>query len=109
MFLDEVFRLHKLVSHFMEHQEADHSIGLVQFLRLHYFDPGHDRTDPTHHASLPLHNHADTPSTLVFKGHVEQIGITLLVPAPVQEFGNALVDFHESVPFAAIFQPPRAA
>ena len=109
MFLDEVFRVHKLVTHFLEHHEADHSIGLTQFIRLHYFDPRHDRTDPTNHASLPLHNHADAPVSIVFKGQIEQIHVAFSVTAPLRKFRSASVDVSGHSPLGAIFQPPREA
>lgn len=108
MFLDQVLRVRQLVSHYLEHRGHDH-IGLGRFLALHYFDPGHDKTDPEHHASLPLHHHADTVDTIVFKGMVEHIQVSLAGPVEERYYSSIIADHHGHMPSFSVFQPPKTA
>jgi|GEM_PF-6008973 len=84
-------------------------MGLGHFLALHYFDPGHDRTDPVHHAELPLHHHADTVDSIVFKGMIEHFQVSLSTPAEERSYRSIIVDHHGHTPCFSIFQPPKSA
>ncbi|HOZ41149.1 MAG TPA: hypothetical protein PLL25_10110 [Flavobacteriales bacterium] len=52
----EVFRIPALFKHYAEHQQqGGDRPGMTEFLLLHYFDNGHEESDPKGHAELPFH------------------------------------------------------
>jgi hypothetical protein len=54
--LMEVFRVPALCDHYSEHcTRIGEDVGVIDFMLLHYFDPGHEESDPTGHAGLPFH------------------------------------------------------
>lgn len=74
--LIEVFRAPALQEHYAEHQQrAEGKLTVVEFVLLHYCDPGHEASEPAQHAKLPFHG-ASGHSPL-FTGH------SLALPGPM--------------------------
>jgi hypothetical protein len=105
----ELIKVGNLYRHFMEHRESGGNIGLLQFVRLHYFDAKHQASDPLTHETLPLQQSAGHLLTIVFQSPSEPIHITGY---------SDLAAVHMSLPPAMalpdgppglIFQPPRHA
>jgi hypothetical protein len=65
----ELFRLPLLIEHFLEHQEQEGKLSLIDFLHLHY-STEHKNVDSTEHNQLPFKNHQDgfqhPPLNIVF-------------------------------------------
>ncbi|WP_143166880.1 hypothetical protein [Pedobacter caeni] len=50
----EVFKMPKLVSHFLRHHELDERIGVLDFLAMHYFGQDIDDDDQKEDMELPF-------------------------------------------------------
>ncbi len=105
----ELIKVGNLYSHFMEHREAGMQMSLVQFVRLHYFDPKHQASDPQTHETLPLQQATGHLLTIVFQSPAEPIHISGYGDITAIHFtlppSKALPDGTPGV----IFQPPRLA
>ncbi len=54
----ELFRLPLLIEHFLEHQEQEGKLSLIDFLHLHY-STEHNNSDTDEHNQLPFKNHRE--------------------------------------------------
>jgi hypothetical protein len=105
----ELIKVGNLYRHFMEHRDAGSDMGLLQFIRLHYFDTKHQASDPLTHETLPLQNAAGHLLTIIFQSPAEPLHITGYHDAnavsftlpPTMALPDGLTGF--------IFQPPRQA
>ena len=105
----ELIKVGNLYRHFMEHREAGSEISLLQFVKLHYFDPKHQASDPLTHETLPLQQATGHLLTIVFQSPTEPIHIICYGDMAATQFalqpGKALPDGTTGF----IFQPPRHA
>jgi hypothetical protein len=105
-FLNELLKFRNLIGHYQEHQQNGSIIDFAGFIRLHYFDPMHEGTDPKNHDSLPLHQ-SSVYMNFVFQSPVEVLTISY------PEFNSGISYFTEYSDFlpqyncSAIFQPPK--
>lgn len=60
-FLGEGVKSLNLVEHYLMHRSRGEVSGLSEFIRMHYFDPGHRRSDPLRHDHLPLQQASANP------------------------------------------------
>lgn len=105
--LAEAFKVVNLVEHFRMHREEGEGMGLIRFIRMHYFDPTHESSDPVKHQQLPLHQ------TVV---HVSlAVGVapeTVSLPDLAREseigFHSRVASFHPQHEQVSVFQPPRS-
>jgi hypothetical protein len=104
--LVEMVKVANLLEHFQMHRSRGEVSDLYGFIRMHYFDPEHRRSDPGHHARLPLQQISSNPIP-VFHPQTHYISIASLEP-PATDLPVAR-EAHHTV-FAGgsdIFQPPR--
>lgn len=105
----ELIKVGNLYRHFMEHRETGGGIGLLQFVRLHYFDPKHQASDPLTHETLPLQQTTGHILTIIFQSPSEPIHIPGYGDVTAVHFvippSGALPDGTPGF----VFQPPRYA
>lgn len=104
--LAEALKVVNLVEHFQMHREEGEDMGLVRFIRMHYFDPTHESSDPVKHRQLPLHQTA-VHVTVAMGTTPEPVHL----PSPAREAEPGLharvPSFHPQYDRVSVFQPPR--
>ena len=104
--LGEILKTVNLVQHFRMHLESGEVGSLAEFLRLHYFDPNHQASDPQQHERLPLQQ-ASPHAGFVFHLQTE---VPLLSGISQSEHRTGSSFHTVSLPAnnpSSIFQPPR--
>ena len=105
----QLLRIPFLVKHYQTHQQADPSMTLGQFLRIHYIDPATDTDDYQQDQQLPLRSMDCT----VLHASLCEMHHPVLEIAPPPVAIKEFFDYHETNKplFRAfdIFQPPRHA
>jgi hypothetical protein len=107
-FLNEIIKVNSLMEHFSEHAKGKNPLGLVQFIKLHYFDTKHQNSDPKRHASLPLYQ-PTAEFSIAFQSPIEifQMNVFLEnISADYNPTNKALLPQFNQV---SVFQPPRFA
>jgi len=105
-FLSELVKFNSLIEHFIEHEKGSNPLTMVEFLKLHYFNPNHESSDPKRHASLPLHQ-SNISFTVVYNSPADPLQ---LGPFPVTSsikftlISKGLTPQYKQV---SVFQPPR--
>jgi len=105
-FLSELVKFNSLIEHFVEHEKGSNPLTMMQFLKLHYFNPKHESSDPKRHASLPLHQ-SNISFTVVYNSPADPI---LLASFPeifsidFTPINKRLTPQYKQV---SVFQPPR--
>ena len=109
-FLAEMVKIPILLEHFQEHKAVNQNLGFIAFLKMHYGDPEHQKSD-ARHDTLPLKAHTSA--------HAETFVCLLETPPSVfepisQDIGNKIRilknnQFSDSKIRFSIFQPPRLA
>jgi hypothetical protein len=104
--LAEAVKVVNLIEHFQMHREEGEGMGLLRFIRMHYFDPSHERSDPVKHQQLPLHQ---TVIHFAMAAGIVSEPATLPPIAWELEKGfhsrvSSFIPQHERV---SVFQPPR--
>jgi hypothetical protein len=107
-FLAEMVKIPTLIEHFQEHKTANEKLDFFTFLKMHYSDPEHQKSD-ARHDNLPLKVHSSA--------HAEIFVFSLEAPPSVSEpiFQNienktqAIKNhqFSDSKIRFSVFQPPR--
>jgi len=101
----ELMKMGNLYQHFQMHRQQGSDMGLVTFIRLHYFDPAHESSDPQNHQSLPMQGghlvsvvFHQPASEIIIHPTIES-GITIYsrMKDPGSSKGNPI----------SVFQPPR--
>jgi hypothetical protein len=104
----EVFKMPKLVSHFLRHHELDKRIGVLDFIAMHYLGQDIDDDDQKEDMELPFKK-LECPTI-----------IQLAIPAgkiTIQKAGSVLIAnqnwsiqkyLHSNPEQGAFFKPPRA-
>ena len=105
--LGEVVKLANLADHYRMHILANQGMTLMDFIRLHYFDPSHEASDPSKHQHLPLHLGTSLVSII---GFIRTESITLPEPLAVvlSSFHSLQQDIAPQSTLIDIFQPPRS-
>ena len=107
-FLAEMVKIPSLIEHFQEHKEINENLDFFTFLKMHYSDPEHQKSD-ARHDSLPLKVHTSA--------HAETFVFSIETPPSVSEpyFQNIenktqaikTHQFSDSKIHFSVFQPPR--
>jgi hypothetical protein len=95
-----------LVHHYYEHEKEGHPLGMIGFLKLHYFDRQHEDSDPQNHKSLPLH-HTTLQNIIVYSAPAESISIDAFSELASFELNPIEKVFYPQFSHFSIFQPPR--
>ena len=105
-FLTESMKIHSLIQHYIDHENGDSPIGIIGFLRLHYFDSNHESADPKKHQSLPFH-HTTLQNNIVYSAPLESMSLDTFIELisidlnPIEKVMSS--QFNQF----SIFQPPR--
>jgi hypothetical protein len=105
--LGQLFKLPVLVIHFMEHQERDRSVDLLDFLSMHYWGQDIDDNDQDRDLQLPFKTVEQHTIAQVIVTHPYQIIIekpTVLANTSQPVFSET--DLNNPA-LAALFRPPR--
>jgi hypothetical protein len=105
-FLGELVKFNSLIEHFVEHEKGSNPLTMMQFLKLHYFNPQHESSDPKRHASLPLHQ-SNISFTVVYNSPADPIQLAPFSEIFSKDFtpiNKGLTPQHKQV---SVFQPPR--
>jgi len=104
--LSEVVKMANLLDHFIMHKDKGEVSDWAGFLRMHYFDPEHRRSDPGHHERLPL-QHA-TPHAMPLFITADEYPLLASIDPPTSLSPVAIMPAHHPVAASYdIFQPPR--
>ncbi len=109
--LQQLFKLPVLVQHYYEHKQIDKNIGVIAFLKLHYFEEedGAD-ADDKRDQQLPFKSVADfiSPTTTNANptAHTEIVIKPEITGKPVQNPVNKTLISSQFL--SAIWQPPKA-
>ncbi len=101
---------HHFVHHLTCHQEK---IGIVDFVKLHYFDHEHHETDHAEHENLPFQHHHHDQKNLAPQTPCLLPPFHTIVAFPKLEIvSNSLISqsqqWHSSSYLGDIWQPPKA-
>jgi hypothetical protein len=105
-FLNEVVKINSLVHHYYDHEKEGFPLGMIGFLKLHYFDSQHEDSDPKNHESLPLH-HTSLQNIIVYSAPAESISIDAFLDLPSFDLNPIEKVFYPQFNQFSIFQPPR--
>ena len=105
-FLTESMKIHSLIKHYFDHESGDSPIGIIGFLRLHYFDRNHENADPKNHQSLPLH-HTTLQNNIVYNAPSESISIDAFIELASIDLNPNEKTMSSQFNQFSIFQPPR--
>jgi hypothetical protein len=107
--LGEAFKLPALFAHFLEHRERDSSVGLGDFISMHYWGDDRNADDQERDMQLPYKKICDPASYE-----------TAPIPAGITVFEKQVRFTHETAPLpmrdfrlsdpakGCLFKPPRA-
>jgi hypothetical protein len=103
----ELSSLPSLIKHYQQHKSrTSEPLSLLSFLKLHYANPGHQKSDPVNHGSLPLQHQGNSSP-------VDEI-VNLITTENTATFclssDNISISFPDSLPenlfSSGIFHPP---
>lgn len=106
MDLHELGKIPDLVSHFMEHREAEDAMGVLEFVAFHYGKQSHTPTDGH---TLPFQDH---PCCMVFHSfntEVEPFIFHFTAVYSNQEYIDTYTYPFTSLFAVTIWQPPNSA
>jgi hypothetical protein len=105
--LAELMKVVNLLDHFRMHVKSGEVKDLAEFIQLHYFDPVHEQSDPSHHKHLPLQQVTPHISS-VFSYVMESVCIPLPEFATFETPAVHTSGFLPQTHPLSVFQPPRA-
>jgi hypothetical protein len=106
--LSQLFRLPILVAHYMEHQQLDRSISILDFLSMHYWGQDINDNDQDRDMQLPFKTGEQNTNAQVVVIPSFQINIGK-PPVTVRSSQPVISDADLTNPaLAALFRPPRA-
>ena len=106
--LADLSHLPELLSHYQKHKSESPGVTFLEFLRLHYDDPGHLASSPSDHQDLPFskrHHH---------RGSIQIVHDPTIIPTQITPFvlieikGVFDTIIHPNKVASPIWQPPRA-
>jgi hypothetical protein len=106
--LGELVKLANLYEHFQMHRSMGGGMDLSNFIRMHYFDPEHQQSDPDTHRQLPLQQ-AGCHVNFVFQYPDEPMSLPLIGSPEISAFHPCMTDMSPQYTHINIFQPPRTA
>jgi hypothetical protein len=101
----ELMKMGNLYQHFKMHQEQGIEMGLVSFIRLHYFDPEHQSSDPQNHQSLPMQG--GHLISIVFHQPVSDIIIHPTSVSRITTYSRMEDSGYSKGNPISVFQPPK--
>jgi len=104
--LAETVKVVNLVEHFRMHREEGEDMGLLRFIRMHYFDPSHERSDPVKHQQLPLHQTV-IHVTVALGNASDPHSIPSIDWEAEKGYRPLVSSFHTQFEQVSVFQPPR--
>lgn len=106
--LSQLFKLPVLVSHYLEHQQRDQSIRMMDFLSMHYWGQDINDNDQDRDMQLPF-KHVDQNMTVQLVIVPHQV-FTIQKPNVVQTTDQPvfIATDHSDPALASLFRPPRA-
>jgi hypothetical protein len=105
-FMDELVKFDNLVDHFYEHKNSSQPLSAMEFIKFHYFDSNHEKSDPVRHATLPLRN-AGISFTQVYHPPVESFHLTPLCQSDLSSFNPVSKGMMPQCHQFSVFQPPK--
>ncbi len=105
--LGEVVKLANLADHYRMHTLANERMTLMDFIRLHYFDPSHEASDPAKHQHLPLHLGTNLVN-IIGCIRIESIALPEPVSTVLSSYHSLQHDIAPQGILIDIFQPPRS-
>jgi len=105
--LGEVVKLANLADHYSMHTLANEGMTLTDFIRLHYFDPSHEASDPAKHQHLPLHLGTSLVS-IIGCIRIESIDLPEPISTVLTSYHSLQHDIAPQGILIDIFQPPRS-
>lgn len=104
--LAEFVKVANLVEHFRMHRDIGDGLDLAAFIRMHYFDPAHEGSDPVEHRQLPLHQ-STIHVVVASNPNVAFVGLPLIPAESDPDFLSTAPQFHSRPDLGSVFQPPR--
>ena len=104
--LAQVFRLPKLVSHYLQHKRSNHSLTFAAFLDMHYGGDDGTSKDDDIDSQLPYH-HTDYHCLFGTYYPLHQYTLTIKSSEPISDYEDQLVLDNLSKHVSLILQPPR--
>lgn len=104
--LGETVKVINLVDHYLMHRSRGEVSDLADFIRMHYLDPEHRRSDPVRHDHLPLQHPSTNPIPACHTG-IPAIHISGIAPSDAPELTPRDQAHSPLIRCFDIFQPPR--
>ncbi len=105
--LCELFKIPKLFSHFVEHNEQNASIDFSTFLSMHYWGDDEDDDDDDQDMQLPFKRMDHHTSALLFVSAKKKLSIKPpYLPLKSDRFFDRDESGHNAV-LESLFRPPR--
>lgn len=111
--VNQVFRLPRLVQHYLEHKEQNGALNFVAFIKMHYSTDNNEASE-SQHENLPFKNHITPLVCLVVVLNQQPV----IVPATStfkvfiktkDSFAPSKDQFLSSQYLSTIWQPPKVA
>lgn len=104
--LAEFVKVANLVEHFRMHRDIGDGLDLGTFIRMHYFDPAHEGSDPVEHRQLPLHQ-SGIHVVVASNPNVASIVLPSIPAESDPDFLSTVTQFRSRPDRGSVFQPPR--
>lgn len=101
----ELMKMGNLYQHFQMHRQQGNNMGLVTFIRLHYFDPAHQSSDPQNHERLPMQG--GHLASVVFQQPALEIIIHPTVESRITIYSRMEDPGYSKGNPISVFQPPK--
>lgn len=108
--LNQLLKLPFMVRHFIEHNEKDKGVGLLNFLCLHYHDHGMKNAKDENDMKLPFKSHENCVSSslsVFIPAHFEGFVVKLIAISEKEQIPYS-EDFISSAFLSSIWQPPKS-
>jgi hypothetical protein len=104
--IGELVKVFNLVDHYLMHRGRGEVSSLADFIRMHYLDPEHRRSDPVRHDRLPLQHPSSNPLPACHTG-IPAIHIAGMAPSDAPAMTPRNQRHSPLLRCIDIFQPPR--
>ena len=108
--MPELAKVPQLMQHFYQHQRENGTIDFLSFLKMHYADPEHQKSDTSRHGSLPLKTVSSAHAEIVVLH--DEMTPSVCEECSVHIFEKSILSsienpFFDSKIRFSVFQPPR--